>query len=296
MPRKPRLHVPGGLYHVILRGNDRQAIFYADGDRHRWMRLLGNGIGRYHCRIHAYCWMTNHIHMAVQVSDLPLGRLISWVVSQYAKATNNRLHRSGHLFERRYRGRLVDTDVHLLQLVRYIHNNPVEARVVDDPARYLWSSHRAYLGHRRPGLLTTDWVLSFFGQSRLRSVKAYGRFMAEEHQIPTELLESNPDDGRLLGDDDFTDRMNDAQTARRSSRTLNALITECCQRYNIAEAALASPRRSRLHARLRAEIAIAAQDQRIATLHDVARYFNRSDSALCHSIRHYINSRRGSDL
>ena len=59
MPRKPRLHLPGGLYHVILRGNDRQAIFLADFDRRRWLRLLGDGIDRYRCRIHAYWWMTN---------------------------------------------------------------------------------------------------------------------------------------------------------------------------------------------------------------------------------------------
>jgi len=207
MPRKPRLHLPGGLYHVILRGNNRQAIFYADLDRRRWMRLLGAGIDRYRCRIHAYCWMSNHIHMAVQVSDFHLGRLIKSVASQYARATNKRLNRSGHLFERRYRGKLVDADAYLLQLVRYIHDNPVTAGIVDDPARYPWSSHRAYLGYYRPSILTTDWVLGLFDQERSRAVRGYAEFMAIDHQVSAELIEGNQRDERLIGDDAFIQRI-----------------------------------------------------------------------------------------
>lgn len=170
MPRKPRIHLPVGIYHVMLRGNSRQPIFFADLDRRRWMRLLATGIERYRCRIHAFCWMTNHVHMVVQVSDLPSGLLIGWVASQYARATNKRLNRSGHLFERPYRGKLVDVDSYLLQLIRYIHRNPVAARIIDNPEHYPWSSHRAYLGFRRPALLTTDWVLSLFDKNRGQAI------------------------------------------------------------------------------------------------------------------------------
>ena len=173
MPRKPRVHVPGGVYHVILRGNGRQPIFFTDLDRRRWMRLLAQGIERYHCRVHAYCWMTNHIHMAVQVSDLPLGRFIGWVASQYAKCINRRLRRSGHLFERRYRSKLVAGDEYLLQLVRYIHLNPVVAGIVDSPHRYPWSSHRAYIGYRRDSWLTTDIVLSLFSTKKRQAMDGY---------------------------------------------------------------------------------------------------------------------------
>ena len=146
MPRKPRLHVPGGLYHVILRGNDRQAIYFSRADRRRWMRLLGEGIDRYRCRVHAYCWMTNHVHMAVQVSDVPLHRLMHWLAMTYSRQTNQRLGRTGHLFERRYRSKLVDADSYLLELVRYIHLNPVKA-----PAAALNSPTRGQVNfpHRR---------------------------------------------------------------------------------------------------------------------------------------------------
>lgn len=80
MPRKPRLHVPGGLYHVILRDNNRQAIFFDDDDRHRWQSLLAEGLSRYGHRIHAYFWMTNHIHMAVQRRTVPVAQLMIKVV------------------------------------------------------------------------------------------------------------------------------------------------------------------------------------------------------------------------
>lgn len=292
MPRKPRIHVPGGLYHVTLRGNGRQSIFFADLDRRRWMRLLADGIERYRCRIHAYCWMTNHVHMVVQVSDLPLGLLVGWVASQYARMINRRLNRSGHLFERRYRGTLVDADNYLLQLIRYIHRNPVAARMVDSPERYAWSSHRAYLGFRRPDWLTTDWVLKQFGGHREQAISAYQRFMAEESQEPTALLVDTPVDKQLAGDGGFVINTNSLQVPYQAKPTLSQLITEFCREHNIADTELASPRRTHRNARLRAEIALSAKRQGIATLHEVAERFNRSDSALSHAIRHQLDRRR----
>jgi len=294
MPRKPRIHLPGGIYHVILRGNSRQPIFFSDLDRRRWMRLVATGIDRYRCRIHAFCWMTNHIHMAVQVSDLPLGLLIGWVASQHAKATNKRLNKSGHLFERRYRGIPVGRDNYLLQLIRYIHRNPVAARIVDSPERYPWSSHRAYLGYRRPALLTTDWVLDQFGKNRGQAIAAYRDFMAEEDQAPMTLFAGNANDAQLTSDDGFLESIDNLAADNRERPSLTQLIEEFCRLHDITETELASPRRTRRNANLRAEIALAAQQQRIASLHEVAERFNRSDSSLCHAIRHVLDSRHRS--
>ena len=129
MPRKPRLHIPHGVYHVMLRGNDRQRIFF-DADDHRCLEeLFTGGLARYACRIHAYCWMPNHIHLAIQIEDRPLGALMQWVAAQYARVFNRRYRRSGHLFERRHRAIWVDADRYLLALVRYIHHNPVRAGI-----------------------------------------------------------------------------------------------------------------------------------------------------------------------
>lgn len=292
MPRIPRVHVPGGVYHVILRGNFRQEIFFGDLDRRRLMRLLAKGLDRYQCRVHAYCWMTNHLHMVVQVADLPLGRFVGWVASQYAKSVNKRLNRSGHLFERRYRGILVDNDAYLLQLLRYIHKNPLTARIVDNLDRYPWSSHRAYLGHYRPSFLTTDLVLGLFSSNRQRSHRAYRNFMdgeddlrvVQELCIPTDKVKAASD---LLPPDSLGHGHD-----RHEKPSLSELIAELCRAHGISEADLGTPRRTRRYAKLRAEIAIAAQRLDIATLHDVAVRFNRSDSALGHTIRNVHDSRR----
>ena len=139
MPRKPRLHVPGGAYHVILRGNNREPLFFCRRDRDEWSELLAVSLQRYGCSLHAYCWMTNHVHLLVQVTERPLGQMIQWVASQYARRLNKRKRRTGHLFERRYRALLVDVDEYLISLVKYIHMNPVAAGIVTTPGEFEFS-------------------------------------------------------------------------------------------------------------------------------------------------------------
>ena len=178
MPRAPRLHVPGGLYHVILRGNHQQAVFDLAADYHLFEDLLARALRRYDARVHAYCWMTNHVHLAAQVGDARLGRLIQSVASTYARRKQQRVPTTGHLFERRYRAILVDTDAYWLTLVRYIHRNPVEAGIVADPrglsveqSRWLPRSSLSSLAH--DGADSGDvWP------QRRRGDAAYRRFVA----------------------------------------------------------------------------------------------------------------------
>ena len=284
MPRKPRLHVPGALYHVTLRGNNRQAIYFTDADRHRWMKLLGEGTHRYRCRVHAYCWMTNHVHLAVQISDVPLDRLMHWLALSYSRQTNQRLKRTGHLFERRYAPKLVDADSYLLELVRYIHRNPVEASIVADPRQYRWSSHRAYLGGHCPRWLTVSWVLSCFSADLRAARRAYAAFMADDTETPEALIIGNESDERVIGDDHFLDQIDDTIGSPGTRRTLSELIGEYCEHYQVTEAQLASPGRMRHYCDIRARIAAAAQWEGVATLHEVAQRFGRSDSAISRSV------------
>lgn len=188
MPRRPRLHVPGGLYHVVLRGNHQQAVFDHEADYHAFEDLLARALSRYDMRVHAYCWMTNHVHLAMQVGDVRLGRLIQAVASSYARRKQQRVPTTGHLFERRYRAILVDNDAYWLALVRYIHRNPVEAGIVVDPADYRWSSHRGYLGRACPAWLTMAPTLGMFGRGAADAATAYRRFVAED--VAPELVSS----------------------------------------------------------------------------------------------------------
>ena len=149
MARRLRLHVPGGFYHVTLRGNHRAPIFFRSADRDLWERFLADSLERFGARLHAYCWMTNHVHMVIQVSEFPLGRIILRTASAYARTVQLRLETTGHLFERRYHAVLVDADAYLLTLLRYIHLNPVNGGLTRDPDAYRWSSHHAYTGARK---------------------------------------------------------------------------------------------------------------------------------------------------
>ena len=177
MSRPRRVHIPGGLFHVTLRGNHREALFSIGSDRDVLIGMLRDGVVRHSARVHAFCLMTNHIHLLVQSGEAPLGTMVSWVAAKYSRFRHKQLCQSGHLFERRFFSRLVDDDAYLMQLLRYIHLNPVEAGLVLDPSEHRWSSHRAYLGEETIDWLTTETALRPFGDDMERARAGYRAFI-----------------------------------------------------------------------------------------------------------------------
>jgi len=127
MARKPRVHVAGGYYHVMMRGNVGSDLFFSNADYCRFLLLLQEGIERYGHRVHAFCLMTNHVHLLIQVGDTPLSRIIQNLGFRYTRYINSKRKEVGHLFQGRYKAILVDEDSYLLELARYIHLNPVRA-------------------------------------------------------------------------------------------------------------------------------------------------------------------------
>ena len=179
MPRSVRLHVPGGVYHVVLRGNHREALFSTADDRQILNDIVADSIGRHGARAHAFCWMSNHLHALLQIDHSPLGGIMQRIAMRYARHRHKTLRTTGHLFERRYRARLIRTDQYFLAALRYIHLNPVAARMVTDPEHYQWSSHKAYLGTVPVPWITTDFGLSLFGADPSRARAAYVRFLSQ---------------------------------------------------------------------------------------------------------------------
>ncbi len=286
MPRKPRLHQPGGLYHVILRGNNRQPIFFDNDDRHRWETLIEVGLGVHMHRIHAYCWMTNHVHMAIQCHERPLSGFMRFVASQYSRATNKKMHRTGHLFERRHRAILVQADSYLKELVRYIHLNPIRAGMVDVIEDYPWCSHQAYLSGNPPPWLTLNWALSAFSDSLHDARLQYARFV--QTGCPSSIREKFSDgsdkDHRILGDDGFFASLDHQATPPKAQQTLEELARTICQKHDVSVAALKSPSRERCHAAIRAEVGLAAIEDGVASNAELARYFNRNQSGMSRAI------------
>jgi hypothetical protein len=124
--------------------------------------------------------MSNHLHRLLQVADEPLGAIMQRIAMRYARHRHKCLQTTGHLFERRYRAQLVDSDAYFLTALRYIHQNPVAANRVADPAHYPWSSHRAYLGIETVAWVTTEFGLSLFGADRHKTRLSYAKFISEE--------------------------------------------------------------------------------------------------------------------
>lgn len=145
------------------RGVNRQQIFVDDRDRVEFLRLLGVAADRHGVEIHSYCLMSNHFHLLVRCPDGGLSDLAQWVTGQYAASANERWGRVGHLFGGRFASRLIETEAYCLNVVRYIHRNPLDIAGVDAASSYRWSSHRSYLGLRRPPRwLRTGWISSWF--------------------------------------------------------------------------------------------------------------------------------------
>lgn len=282
MPRQPRVHAPGSLYHAILRGNHRQTIFTAEDDYLAFEEILCAALERYGARLHAYCWMPNHVHLAIQVSDPPLGRIMHLLASRYARLKQKMVPTTGHLFERRYRAKVVAADQYLLTLVRYIHLNPVRAGLAADPTGYQWSSHRAYLGTVSVGWLEVALTLGLFDPSRAVARIAYQRFMADQPG-DDEIAHIHPGGDRpWAGPGPPAARLDWPAASTRSGvpRDLEAIVHEVACELGVDPADLASPRRLPRLVSARREIARRAIREGVATLSEVASRLRRAPSSL----------------
>ena len=177
MARPVRIEYPGAVYHVICRGNNRQAIYRDDGDRRRYLEKLS-----YYCQdkkieLLAYCLMPNHVHLLVKTPEGNLSKMMQAFQTSYTVYFNKRHGRSGHVFEQRYKAMLVDQDNYLLQVSRYIHLNAVSAKLAERAQDYRWCSYGSYLkGQGIPGL-NTNTVLGQLNGNRARQLRQYREYV-----------------------------------------------------------------------------------------------------------------------
>ena len=295
MARKPRVHYPGGVYHVMLRGNGGQPIFFADEDRCRFYLLLQEGTARFGYRVHGFCLMGNHVHLAIEVSEVPLSKSMQNLAFRYTRWINQHQKRFGHLFQGRYHALLVDQDSYLLELVRYIHLNPLRAGLVKHTEDYPWSGHRAYLNLETLPWLTTDWVLSQFGRRARRARQRYEWFVAEgvESEQQTPFHRGGGADSRVLGEDDFVNRVLSREaTSMAKPPSLDSVIQRICQAYGLSETELAAIGQRRFPARARALAGYIAVQTGAASLTGVATRFQRDVATLSIGVRRLTDSLR----
>jgi REP-associated tyrosine transposase len=287
MPRKPRLHFPGAVYHVILRGNHGQDIFIDAADRCRFYLLLQEGTERFGSRVHAFCLMTNHLHLAVQVGATPLPRIMQNLSFRYTQSFNRRQKKTGHLFQGRYKALLIDADNYLLELVRYIHLNPVRAGMTEQPETYSWSGHRAYLGLETLPWLTTDWVYGQFAQAADQARRRYQQFVADG------LIEDYRTDfhrgsfeGRALGDDSFIEEaLSRAAEDVKQQSSIESIIAAVCSACDLTTAELTSRSRIRKISEARGVAALLVRESRDLALVDLGKCLNQDLSSLSQAAR-----------
>ncbi|MFT4216374.1 MAG: transposase [Micropruina sp.] len=168
MAREARQLAESGIYHVMLRGVNRDAIFLEDEDFERFLRALSVTKNTSGCLVLAYCLMTNHVHLVVRTAHEPLATVMKRLGVRYAGWFNRKYGRVGHLFQDRFRSRPVDTDEYLLTLLRYVWANPVEAGLADRAESYRWSSRRHL--DERSGLVDNDELEKLVPNGSLREL------------------------------------------------------------------------------------------------------------------------------
>lgn len=182
MPRHARLDVPGGLHHVICRGIERQVIVRDDNDRMAFVERLGDVLGETGTACYAWAVLSNHVHLLLRASDVPLSRVMRRLLTGYAGTFNRRHGRHGYLFQNRYKSILVQEEPYFLELVRYLHLNPIRAAAVKDLRaldRYPWSGHSALMGHIARPWQAVGEVLGRFTPRRAAARTAYRAFVAD---------------------------------------------------------------------------------------------------------------------
>ena len=210
MPRKPRIEYAGAFYHVITRGNQRQKIFKDTPDYEKYLQLIASYKQRQHFRLYAYVLMSNHLHLLIETQDVPLSKILQGINQSYTVYFNRKYGTVGHLFQGRYKAILCDRERYLLALLKYIHHNPVRAKVTEVPSRYRWSSDRHYRsGRGGDGLVDTDPVLRLYSENRSRARQKYADFLDDGVTVKKQEVYATIDQ-RLLGDDRFVDRIVEA--------------------------------------------------------------------------------------
>lgn len=186
MARQARRVSPTDLYHVMMRGNNRESILAQDWQKAYFTELM---IQMENIEITAYCLMDNHVHLVVKAKIADLSEAVKKVNIKYAMRFNRSADRIGHVFQDRYRSEEILDDAHLLQVVRYVHNNPVKARVAKDPGEYPWSSFSEYISST--SWLTSQSQMSFVMKLFSNNLELFRQFHQEDDR--SEFLDMRED-------------------------------------------------------------------------------------------------------
>lgn len=252
MARRPRVFAPGLLYHVIVRGNQRRKTFLGGDDYKAYLERMEKYRTQFRVRIYAYCLMPNHVHLLLETGTAPLAKFMQGLQQSYTQYFNRHYRKVGHLFQGRYKAIICDKDKYLLVLIRYIHLNPVRARLSTRPEGYSYSGHGSYLVNGTAKIIDAGSVLGLLGGK-----KAYERFvlegMSESHNEEYYAVE----DQRFLGEEGFCEELSrnagESEERKAKKKPIEAMFKEVAKRLGTTPEDLRGTDRRWEVARKRAE-------------------------------------------
>jgi putative transposase len=242
MARQLRVEFEGAFYHITSRGNLRENIFFKKQDRQKFLDIVKRTKDRYGYLLHAYALMDNHYHLLIETPKANISQIMQNINTSYTVYINRKYGRSGHLFQGRFKGIIVDKESYLVELSRYIHLNPVRARITERPEQSKWTSYEAFINKKTDnGLVTTEDTLTYFSQKRDDAVIAYKMFVEsgiEGGDNPFEDVEA----GLVLGRDGFIEGILDLLSKINNDVEMPQLrqlrvdvpaekVIKCCSRY-----------------------------------------------------------------
>ena len=261
MPRQARLDIPGLLQHVIIRGIERADIFMDDDDRQRFVDRFSSLLVETGTDCFAWALIPNHAHLLLRCNNFELSRFMQKLLTSYAITFNRRHARSGHLFQNRYKSIVCEEEPYLLELIRYIHLNPLRAGLVkdlEDLDCYPWCGHVVLLGQKAFAGQSTDEILALFGRSKNDAWHAYRQFLSDGIAMGkrpelvggglrrSQVIESNNAimgdyDERILGGGDFVAALREEpRVGGKLSRAmdLNSLLTRISDYFDLQTAGI----------------------------------------------------------
>lgn len=177
MPRYARRASESGIYHIVLRGINKQVIFEDDEDREKFLKTIMHykSISRY--ELYGYCLMDNHIHLLIKEAAEPISLVIKRISSSYVYWYNRKYERCGHLFQERFKSEVVESEAYFLTVLRYIHQNPIKAGLTKNIEEYQWSSINEY--EKNQSQINTDFALKMIFEDKAKAVELLRQYMNE---------------------------------------------------------------------------------------------------------------------
>jgi len=319
MTRPKKQHRPGGIHYVVLFGNGGQEIFQDDADRQNFIELLAVARARCNAEVFAFCLTRREARLVVRVSDVPVGRLVQRVATQYSRNNHAKYATAGYLFQHPYRAYLLEGTAHLLDIVRHVHRAPLEMGVTEDLDGYRWCSHRAYLGLESPEWLNRVPVLELLGafarsgseganaaegkepaaggttaadpgSAENSLIQSYRRFMSEPEEVgevaaadgagADPVAEDSPPRSQLPSDDHFFNWLRRHTGKPPATVTVDQVIQAVAKKMGVDRKRLLSTSRERRLTLTRALIGWHVTKNQIATLTEVSRQLGRDPSSV----------------